>query len=82
VRERFPLLFGAPSRAHQTWGCKSPLHPAKGSVRWTARVSIARWNLEEAVQGGPLSPPLSNILLDDLNHALQRRRAELVPLCG
>ena len=31
-----------------TGGCKSPTHPARGSVSGTARVSIARWNLEEA----------------------------------
>ena len=52
------------------WVQVSP-HPATGSVRRAARVSIARWNLEEAVRGGPLSPPILNILLDDLDDGLR-----------
>jgi hypothetical protein len=31
-----------------TWGCKSPIDPAGGTVSRTARVSTARWDLKEA----------------------------------
>ena len=31
-----------------TWGCKSPVGPARGTTSRTARVSTARWNLKEA----------------------------------
>jgi len=31
-----------------TWGCKSPVDPARGTTSRTARVSTARWNLKEA----------------------------------
>ncbi len=31
-----------------TWGWKSPIDPARGTISRTARVSIARWDLKEA----------------------------------
>jgi hypothetical protein len=31
-----------------TWGWKSPIDPARGTISRTARVSIVRWNLKEA----------------------------------
>ena len=31
-----------------TWGCKSPVDPARGTTSRTARVPTARWNLKEA----------------------------------
>ena len=47
------FFIGAPGRAHLLDGDgkifpKSITHPIGGSVSWTARVSIARWNLKEA----------------------------------
>ena len=43
---------------------------------------VCRERYEGTPQGGPLSPLLANLLLDDLDKELERRGAPVLPLCG
>ena len=47
-RERCPSPVWCARQGALTRRCKSSTHPARGSVSRTARVSIARWDPEEA----------------------------------